>query len=88
MFHDVIEIDRAGKSLLVRNLLTGEERREAYDVLLLSPGAPHPASLPRHRQPGVHTLRSIPDMDRILAALAHDKPRHVTVVGAVSSGWR
>ncbi len=40
VFHDVIEIDKAGKSLLVRNLLTGEERREAYDVLLLSRARP------------------------------------------------
>lgn len=38
VFHDVIEIDKAGKTLLVRNLQTGEEQREHYDVLLLSPG--------------------------------------------------
>ncbi|CAJ1898397.1 Coenzyme A disulfide reductase [Aeromonas dhakensis] len=82
VFHDVIEIDKAGKSLLVRNLLTGEERREAYDVLLLSPGAaPIRPPFPGIDSPGVHTLRNIPDMDRILAALAHDQPRHVTVVG-------
>ena len=89
VFHDVIEIDKAGKSLLVRNLLTGEERREAYDVLLLSPGAaPIRPPFPGIDSPGVHTLRNIPDMDRILAALAHEQPRHVTVVGAASSGWR
>ncbi|HDZ8880550.1 TPA: FAD-dependent oxidoreductase [Aeromonas dhakensis] len=82
VFHDVIEIDKAGKSLLVRNLLTGEERREAYDVLLLSPGAaPIRPPFPGIDSPGVHTLRNIPDMDRILAALAHDQPHHVTVVG-------
>ncbi|WP_438834323.1 FAD-dependent oxidoreductase [Aeromonas oralensis] len=82
VFHDVIEIDKAGKSLLVRNLLTGEERREAYDVLLLSPGAaPIRPPFPGIDSPGVRTLRNIPDMDRILAALAHDQPRHVTVVG-------
>lgn len=82
VFHDVIEIDKAGKSLLVRNLLTGEERREAYDVLLLSPGAaPIRPPFPGIDSPGVHTLRNLPDMDRILAALAHDQPSHVTVVG-------
>lgn len=82
VFHDVIEIDKSGKSLLVRNLLTGEERREAYDVLLLSPGAaPIRPPFPGIDSPGVYTLRNIPDMDRILAALAHDQPRHVTVVG-------
>lgn len=82
VFHEVIEIDKGGKSLLVGNLQTGEEQREPYDVLLLSPGAvPIRPPFPGIDSPGVHTLRNIPDMDRILAALHHDKPRHVTVVG-------
>lgn len=82
VLHEVLEIDRAGKSLLVRNLQSGEERREPYDVLLLSPGAaPIRPPFPGIDSPGVHTLRNIPDMDRILAALQHDQPRHVTVVG-------
>ncbi|MGL5030638.1 MAG: FAD-dependent oxidoreductase [Aeromonas sp.] len=82
VFHDVIEIDRAGKTLRVRNVLTGEERREPYDVLLLSPGAaPIRPPFPGIDSPHVHTLRNIPDMDRILAALQHEQPRHVTVVG-------
>ncbi|MNM18604.1 Coenzyme A disulfide reductase [compost metagenome] len=82
VFHEVIEIDKGGKSLLVRNLQTGEEQREPYDVLLLSPGAaPIRPPFPGIDSLGVHTLRNIPDMDRILAALHHDKPRHVTVVG-------
>ncbi len=82
VFHDVIEIDKAGKTLLVRNLQTGEEQREHYDVLLLSPGAaPIRPPFPGIDSPHVYTLRNIPDMDRILAALQHDQPRHVTVVG-------
>jgi NADPH-dependent 2,4-dienoyl-CoA reductase/sulfur reductase-like enzyme/rhodanese-related sulfurtransferase len=82
VFHDVTDIDRAGKTLLVRNLLTGEERRESYDQLLLSPGAaPIRPPFPGIDSPGVHTLRNIPDMDRILAALQRDDPSHVTVVG-------
>lgn len=82
VFHDVIEIDKAGKTLLVRNLQSGEVLREPYDALLLSPGAaPIRPPFPGIDSPGVHTLRNIPDMDRILAALEQDKPRHVTVVG-------
>lgn len=82
VFHEVIEIDKAAKSLLVRNLQSGEVRREPYDVLLLSPGAaPIRPPFPGIDSPGVHSLRNIPDMDRILAALAHEQPRHVTVVG-------
>ncbi|MGX5835341.1 FAD-dependent oxidoreductase [Aeromonas piscicola] len=82
VFHDVTDIDKSGKTLLVRNLLTGEERRESYDQLLLSPGAaPIRPPFPGIDSLGVHTLRNIPDMDRILAALQRDDPRHVTVVG-------
>lgn len=82
VLHEVLEIHRAGKSLLVRNLQSGEERREPYDVLLLSPGAaPIRPPFPGIDSQGVHTLRNIPDMDRILTALQHDQPRHVTVVG-------
>ena len=82
VFHEVIEIDKAGKNLLVRNLQNGEVLREPYDTLLLSPGAaPIRPPFPGIDSPGVHTLRNIPDMDRILAALEQDKPRHVTVVG-------
>jgi hypothetical protein len=60
VFHDVIEIDRAGKSLLVRNLLTGEERREAYDVLLLSPGAAPSGLLPGIDSPGYTPCGAFP----------------------------
>ncbi|QXB53717.1 FAD-dependent oxidoreductase [Aeromonas sp. FDAARGOS 1415] len=82
VFHEVIEIDKAGKNLLVRNLQSGEVLHESYDALLLSPGAaPIRPPFPGIDSPGVHTLRNIPDMDRILAALEQDKPRHVTVVG-------
>ncbi|WP_043761535.1 FAD-dependent oxidoreductase [Aeromonas taiwanensis] len=82
IFHEVIEIDKAGKNLLVRNLQNGEVLREPYDALLLSPGAtPIRPPFPGIDSPGVHTLRNIPDMDRILAALEQGKPRHVTVVG-------
>ncbi|TFF74478.1 CoA-disulfide reductase [Aeromonas taiwanensis] len=82
IFHEVIEIDKAGKNLLVRNLQNGEVLREPYDTLLLSPGAaPIRPPFPGIDSPGVHTLRNIPDMDRILAALEQGKPRHVTVVG-------
>lgn len=81
VFHYVIEIDKAGKTLLVRNLQTGEEQREYYDVLLSLEAAPIRPPFPGIYSPHVYTLRNILDMDRILAALHHDQPRHVTVVG-------
>ncbi|MEW7865125.1 FAD-dependent oxidoreductase [Aeromonas diversa] len=82
VFSEVLSIDRAARTVRVRDLQRGEEYEERYDKLLLSPGAaPIRPPLPGIDAPGVYTLRNIPDMDRILAALAHDQPRHVTVVG-------
>lgn len=82
VFSDVVAIDRAARTIRVRDLARGEEYQEHYDKLLLSPGAaPVRPPLPGIDAPGVLTLRNIPDMDRILAALAHNRPEHVTVVG-------
>ncbi|MHA7000760.1 FAD-dependent oxidoreductase [Aeromonas schubertii] len=82
VFSEVLSIDRATRTVRVRDLQRGEEYEVRYDKLLLSPGAaPIRPPLPGIDAPGVYTLRNIPDMDRILAALAHDQPRHVTVVG-------
>lgn len=54
-------------------------------MLLLSPGAaPIRPHTPVSTTP--FTLRNIPDMDRILAALHRDNPRHVRVWWAGLSG--
>ena len=61
---EVTSIDPAAKSVTVRNLSTGEVYAEAYDHLVLSPGA-SPIVPPI---PGVEralTLRTIEDTDRI-----------------------
>ncbi len=64
--HEVTRIDRAKKEVEVRNLDTGEARRERYDKLVLSPGAePIRPPLPGFDLPGIFTLRDIPDMDAI-----------------------
>ncbi len=81
-FNEVVAIERAQKQVTVRNLLTGEQYQESYDKLLLSPGAaPLRPPIPGIDNPHTFSLRNIPDMDRILAALEHDKPAHATVVG-------
>ncbi|MDO2946820.1 FAD-dependent oxidoreductase [Aeromonas simiae] len=82
VFNEVVAIDRAARTVRVRDLARGEEYEERYDKLLLSPGAaPIRPPLPGIDIAGVYTLRNIPDMDRILAALTQAPPRHVTVVG-------
>lgn len=81
-FNEVVSIDRDAKQVTVRNLLSGEQYQERYDKLLLSPGAaPIRPPIPGLENPHTFSLRNIPDMDRILAALSRDQPSHATVVG-------
>lgn len=63
---EVLEIDRAGKRLRVKNLLSGEEYFETYEALALCLGAePLRPPLPGIDLPGIHSLRRIGDMDAI-----------------------
>lgn len=82
IFTEVIAIDRHNRQLTVRNRLTGEERYESYDKLLLSPGAaPVRPPIPGLENDRTFTLRNIPDMDRILLSIENQRPCHATVVG-------
>tara|TARA_R110001583_G_scaffold6618_5_gene33605 strand:+ start:35080 stop:36783 length:1704 start_codon:yes stop_codon:yes gene_type:complete len=79
---EVIGIDRANKSITVRLLADNSEYTESYDFLLLSPGAgPIVPAIPGIKNPLTHSLRNIPDMDKIIETLAINKPEHATVVG-------
>lgn len=80
--HEVLSIDRAAKTLTVSQAATAETYTLTYDRLLLSPGAgPVVPAIPGVENGRTFTLRSIPDMDRILAAMASYKPKTATVVG-------
>jgi NADPH-dependent 2,4-dienoyl-CoA reductase/sulfur reductase-like enzyme/rhodanese-related sulfurtransferase len=81
--HEVTGIDRAAKTVAVRNLRTGETYLEAYDKLVLCPGAdPVRPPIEGADHPRVHTLRNIPDMDRIIAGIAQGARRGVVVGGS------
>jgi NADPH-dependent 2,4-dienoyl-CoA reductase/sulfur reductase-like enzyme/rhodanese-related sulfurtransferase len=59
-------IDRMGKKVRVRDLVSGQEYEESYDKLILSPGAsPLRPPIPGIDLPGVFTLRNLQDVDRI-----------------------
>ncbi len=65
---EAMSIDRAAKSVTVRNLATNEQYHEGYDTLILAPGA-SPFVPPI---PGVEralTLRNIADTDAMAAAV-------------------
>ena len=80
--HEVVAIHPAEKTISVKDLVTGEVKQEAYDGLLYSPGAePIRPPLPGIDDPRVHTLRSVPDIDRIKARIDAEKPARAVVVG-------
>ena len=79
---EVTQIDRASKTVTVRDLKNGRVYQEPYDKLVLSPGAaPFVPPIPGRDLPGIFTLRNIPDMDRMMAYLKEARPRHAVVVG-------
>lgn len=78
--NEVVAIDRAAKTVLVRNLITGAEVAEAYDALVLSPGAT-PVRPPIPGGERMHTLRDIDDVDAAMTALVA-APRSALVIGA------
>lgn len=79
---EAIAIDRKNKVVRLRNVASGDEYDEAYDKLLLSPGAePVRPKLPGIDSPRVFGLRNISDMDRIMAHLARHNPRRAVVIG-------
>jgi NADPH-dependent 2,4-dienoyl-CoA reductase/sulfur reductase-like enzyme/peroxiredoxin family protein/rhodanese-related sulfurtransferase/TusA-related sulfurtransferase len=67
----------------LRNLETGAETDERYDRLLLSPGAEvvRPRRISGADSKRVFTLHNIPDLDRIMAELAENRPRRAVVIG-------
>lgn len=81
--HEVLAIDRQARELLVRDRRSGREYRLPYDRLILAPGAaPLRPPIPGADLPRVFTLRSLADMDRILAAVRTAEVEKAVVVGA------
>ncbi|WP_260261917.1 FAD-dependent oxidoreductase [Vibrio intestinalis] len=79
---EVIAINRQDKTVTVKNQLDGTEYQESYDFLLLSPGAtPVVPPIPGIDNPLTHSLRNIPDMDRIISTIERNQVKHATVVG-------
>jgi NADPH-dependent 2,4-dienoyl-CoA reductase/sulfur reductase-like enzyme/rhodanese-related sulfurtransferase len=80
--HEVTAIDRAARTIRVRDLRSGEERDERFDALVLSPGAaPFVPPAPGVGLPGVFVVRTIPDAQRIRTWIAERSPTDAVVVG-------
>ena len=77
---EVTGIDRAAKTVHVRNLITGIDNVEPYDALVLSPGAT-PVRPPIPGGERMLTLRDIEDVDAAMAQL-ESAPQSALVIGA------
>jgi NADPH-dependent 2,4-dienoyl-CoA reductase/sulfur reductase-like enzyme/peroxiredoxin family protein/rhodanese-related sulfurtransferase/TusA-related sulfurtransferase len=80
--NQVMSIDKDAKQIKVLNVKTGEEYLESYDKLILSPGAePVRPNLPGINEPGVFTLRNIPDTYKIKDYITKEAVKSAVVVG-------
>ncbi len=80
--HEVTGIDRQEKTIEVKNLRTGKTTTQPYDCLVLAPGAaPVRPPLPGIDLPGVFTLRTLDDADRIHAWMEEKAVEQAVVVG-------
>jgi len=79
---EVVAIDRAEQCVRVRQLETGREYTEAYENLILSPGAaPIRPPLSGIEHPRIFSLRTVPDGDEIKAVVDAGARRAVVVGG-------
>ncbi|MCM3690173.1 CoA-disulfide reductase [Neobacillus niacini] len=80
---EVMSINPGKKSVMIKNLQSGEVYEEAYDKLLLSPGArPIVPPIPGlSENTNLFTLRNIPDTDKIKNHVDNNNPKRAVVVG-------
>lgn len=81
--NEVLRIDRAAKKLVVRDLVTEEDYEEAYDKLVLSPGAVPilPKSIEGITAPHVFAVRNVVDIENLKQYIDENKIEDVAVVG-------
>lgn len=82
VFNEVTDIDRKNKEVVVKNIKTGEEYREKYDKLILSPGA-NPIVPPFEgiEDVNVFTIRNVVDIDRLKSFIVENNAKDITVIG-------
>jgi NADPH-dependent 2,4-dienoyl-CoA reductase/sulfur reductase-like enzyme/rhodanese-related sulfurtransferase len=80
--HEVRNIDRVQRTVEAVNVQTGAATTHRYDYLVLSPGAvPIRPAVPGTDLPGVFTLRTLEDADRIGLFIEQRKVQRAIVIG-------
>ena len=78
--HEVTAIDRFNKTIIVKNLITGNEQVEAYDALVIATGAKAiRPPLTGIDLPNIYSLHTIPDSLKLKAAAA--KAKRAVIIG-------
>ena len=79
---EVTEINRNEKFVIIKNLVSGEEYRESYDKLILSPGAfPIVPKIPGIENVSVFTIRNVVDIHRLNQYLKKEEMKEIVVIG-------
>nr|MCR5791633.1 FAD-dependent oxidoreductase [Lachnospiraceae bacterium] len=80
--HEVTKILPEERAILVKNLKTGEETREAFDDLVIATGStPIRPNLEGADMDGIFTLWNLPDTDRIYEYMKNTSPKSAVVIG-------
>jgi len=80
--HEVISIDREGKSITVINLSTGEQYQESYDTLVIATGSsPVRPRIEGIDSPKIHTLWTIDDSENIRKAVFETGVNSAAIMG-------
>ena len=80
--HEAIAIDREAREIEVKELATGRTYREAYDALVLSPGAAAVRPpLPGIDLPGIFVVRTVPDSRHIREWIDEKSAKSAVIVG-------
>lgn len=82
--HEVLKVNAATKTVTVKDLTSGKEFEESYDVLVLSPGASPivPSSIKGADKPHVFTVRNVVDIKAIDDYVQAKGVKNIAVIGA------
>jgi NADPH-dependent 2,4-dienoyl-CoA reductase/sulfur reductase-like enzyme/rhodanese-related sulfurtransferase len=80
---EVIQINREKKTISIKDLITGTIYDEAYDKLILSPGAApiRPNTIEGINQTNVFTVRNVVEIQKLKAYLTKNDIQNVAVIG-------
>jgi NADPH-dependent 2,4-dienoyl-CoA reductase/sulfur reductase-like enzyme len=80
--NEVLSINTEGKYVTVKNVITGENYKETYDKLILSPGAkPIVPSIPGIEKVNVFTIRNVVDIDKLNRSVKEINTENIVVIG-------